>query len=658
MNTFSRLSLFAIVCLLGLLVMPVVKTADAQDDVTYELSVSGLTGANYPAGSTPTITYTLVNSEGEPQIGVEISLTPVQVRILSTTPQNGRTNRDGELKVRIRILSDVGALIEAVPQPRSHYAIGIMTSLNRYSGEPPFTVAEEDASVGLPEGAKARLGKGRISGEITYSPDGTRLAVASSIGIWIYDARTWEALDLLPRHWGDALSMSYSPDGRTLASGSDDNTVILWDVNTGEERRTLTGHTDWVRSVSFSPDGRTLASGGWDGTIRLWDVNTGRHLRTLTGHTSVVWSVSYSPDGRTLASGSDDETIRLWDVNTGEHRRTLTGHTDSVSSVSFSPDGRTLTSGGWDGTIRLWDVATGWQRYAIIAHRRADVNTVSYSPDGRTLASGGWDGTIRLWDVNTGRHLRTLTGHTDSVSSVSYSPDGRTLASGSWDGTLRLWESIPRTDERVAEHPTWDVNEDGKTDIHDLLLVVEAFGTTNPNNPRIDVNGDGTVDKHDLMIVVIHLGESTDPAASMSVALPEGSTPETFHRALALLRAHTDGSLAFQRAIAHLEQLLATLIPEETALLANYPNPFNPETWIPYQLAKPADVTVHIYSINGGLVRTLALGHQAAGMYRGRSRAAYWDGTNAVGEPVASGVYFYTLTAGDFTATRKLLIRK
>ena len=118
----------------------------------------------------------------------------------------------------------------------------------------------------------------------------------------------------------------------------------------------------------------------------------------------------------------------------------------------------------------------------------------------------------------------------------------------------------------------------------------------------------------------------------------------------------TDPSL--QRGILFLEQLLTALIPNETALLANYPNPFNPETWIPYQLSKSAEVRVTIYASNGHTIRQLTLGHQPAGVYQSRSRAAYWDGRNAVGEPVASGVYFYTLTAGDFSATRKMLIRK
>ena len=206
--------------------------------------------------------------------------------------------------------------------------------------------------------------------------------------------------------------------------------------------------------------------------------------------------------------------------------------------------------------------------------------------------------------------------------------------------------------------PAYDVNEDGVTDAMDAQLVVTALGQKSPENPRTDVNGDGVVDGKDLIIVAEHLGEGEAPAAPSNGVLPLGFTPEMVEHILDLLRAADDGSLTFQRGIAKLEQLLALFVPEKTALLPNYPNPFNPETWIPYDLAESADVTVHIYAINGVLVRTLALGYQPAGIYQYRSRAAYWNGKNEVGESVASGVYFYTLTAGDFTATRKMLIRK
>ena len=212
--------------------------------------------------------------------------------------------------------------------------------------------------------------------------------------------------------------------------------------------------------------------------------------------------------------------------------------------------------------------------------------------------------------------------------------------------------------ETATPIPAWDVNEDGKTNITDLVLVATALGTDSPENPRLDVNADGTVNIQDLVLVATHFGETAGAAAPVLVALPERLTPETLQQVLDLLRTQNDGSFAFQRAIANLEQLLAALMPKETALLANYPNPFNPETWIPYQLAEPTEGTLRIYAINGELVRTLALGHQPAGIYQTRTRAAYWDGKNAFGEPVASGIYFYTLTTSEFTSTRKMLIRK
>ena len=201
-----------------------------------------------------------------------------------------------------------------------------------------------------------------------------------------------------------------------------------------------------------------------------------------------------------------------------------------------------------------------------------------------------------------------------------------------------------------------DVNSDGVVDLADLAIVAQAMGKP-VENPRADVNGDGVVDGEDFALVAANLGEG-EAAAPSQAPLPAGLTLEKVEWALNLLHAENTGSPAFQRGIAKLEGFLALLVPDKTLLLANYPNPFNPETWIPYQLANPAEVTVTIYAANGAVVRTLDLGHRRAGSYASRSRAAYWNGRNAQGEPVASGVYFYTLTAVDFSATRKMVIRK
>ena len=201
---------------------------------------------------------------------------------------------------------------------------------------------------------------------------------------------------------------------------------------------------------------------------------------------------------------------------------------------------------------------------------------------------------------------------------------------------------------------TGDVNRDGVVSILDLILVAQQLGKRVTAGSPVDVNGDGVVSILDLIRVA--QGIAGSPAAP-SVGT-ERAAAATIEAWIAHARLEDDGSLAFKQGIENLQALLASLIPEETALLHNYPNPFNPETWIPYQLAAPAEVTLTIYDMNRQVVRHLALGHQAAGMYRNRSRATYWDGRNHLGESVASGLYFYTLTAGEFTATRKMLILK
>ena len=205
------------------------------------------------------------------------------------------------------------------------------------------------------------------------------------------------------------------------------------------------------------------------------------------------------------------------------------------------------------------------------------------------------------------------------------------------------------------------MNRDGQVSILDLVLVARHFGETAPANPEVDINGDEVINILDLIIVAQYMGKSTAAAAPSMLAMDgiHGLDPAMIQAWIEHAQLEDDGSIAFQQGIANLQRLLASLIPEETLLLPNYPNPFNPDTWIPYQLAKAATVRVQIYDVGGNLVRQLDLGYLSAGIYQSRLRAVYWDGNNAVGEPVASGLYFYTLTVtGDFTATRKMLILK
>ena len=300
-------------------------------------------------------------------------------------------------------------------------------------GTPTVSVMDGDYRTwSLPDGAIARLGKGSF-GEtdraIALSPDRQHLAVASSIGVWLYDVTTGRELALLPT--ANVQSVAFSPDGTTLASkGVGD--IVLWDVATGTQINTFEGWTP-----VFSPDGTILASGLYDATVRLWDTATGANIATLEGHTNNVLSMAFSPDGTMLASGSYDNTVRLWDMATRTSIATLEGHTYQVNSVSFSPDGKILASGS-GREVRLWDVATR-ANVATLEEHGWTVSSVAFSSDGTTLASGSWDSTVKLWNVVTGANIATLEGHTGEVYSVAFSPDGTTLASGS--GTeVKLWD--------------------------------------------------------------------------------------------------------------------------------------------------------------------------------------------------------------------------
>ncbi len=282
------------------------------------------------------------------------------------------------------------------------------------------------------------------------------------------------------------LSIDFSPDGVTLASGSADGTVKLWAVPSGLELYSLAGHNSGVTSVAFSPDGNTLASGSADYSVKLWDVKGRREYSSLLGHTGIIVSVAFSPDGRTLASTSlatstnKSDRVRLWDVKTGG----ALGIVDApmVNGITFAPDGKTLATGGvgaeplriwnvdtrqvvriFDGklfiwsvafspdgtkiaavadgtTVRLWDVATGGMLRIMSGHTDL-VHDLAFSPDGNTLVSASADTTIKLWEVASGRELRSLNGHSGIVNSVMFSPDGKVLASGSADGSIRLWDN-------------------------------------------------------------------------------------------------------------------------------------------------------------------------------------------------------------------------
>ena len=223
-----------------------------------------------------------------------------------------------------------------------------------------------------------------------------------------------------------------------------------------------------------------------------------------------------------------------------------------------------------------------------------------------------------------------------------------------WRGALPdMQQQIP-----VPQTLPWDINNDGVVDIRDLILVSNSLGIADPAYSKVDVNKDGKVDITDLLLVASHFGESSNsnaPSARTDISSEHFDLVEQW---LTEARLADDDSPIFRQGIDVLERLINTGMPTETVLLPNYPNPFNPETWIPYDLAKDANVRIYIYDVKGESIRDLALGFQTAGTYRTRSRAAYWDGRNSAGERVASGVYFYTLHAGEIKATRQMVILK
>lgn len=309
------------------------------------------------------------------------------------------------------------------------------------------TFAQDSQQIPLPQGAIARISKGVIY-DIAFSPvdDPPLLVVASSTGIWFYDAGIGDELNQLTNV--STSSIVFSPDGNMLASGNHDGTCHLWQAETGKHLRKFSGHTDRVFSVIFNPQGQTLASRSRDGTVRLWNEQNGKLLRTIEGSGKLMSSLVFSPDGNMLASGCYDRNVYLLDTQNGKLRR-LSGHAGPVYSVAFSSDGQILTSAGFD-TVCLWNTRTGIRLPKLkgIYHNMDRFSSVAFSPEGQSLAIGGSGSngfTVQLWDVRTAEWIRDLmspTGTNTISRHLAFSPDGQILAAGLGAGRgVCLWST-------------------------------------------------------------------------------------------------------------------------------------------------------------------------------------------------------------------------
>ncbi len=298
----------------------------------------------------------------------------------------------------------------------------------------------------LPDGAKARIGKGTVN-DLAYSPDSTILAVASSTGTWLYDTNSGNELALLTKNREGTDAIGFSPDGKTLATACGNKLVRVWNVETRELIHTFFGLRRSIRSdqlgVHFSPDGNTLA--GWgDDSLRIWDIEKSVFKQDMNMYLERQSDITFHSIGISIVNGNH-KTIRYQEFNTDTQEEKINeheiddAHKESITCVSVSPDGTMIASGSRDKTVRLWNAETETLHKTLKGNRKP-ILSLTFSHDGSSIASTSEDKTVRVWNVDTGRRKHTFKTNSEHLHKVVFSPNGKTLASSSFDGVIHQWD--------------------------------------------------------------------------------------------------------------------------------------------------------------------------------------------------------------------------
>ncbi len=456
----------------------------------------------------------------------------------------------------------------------------------------------EISSTGIWDAATGQM-KGEVKNRYLYrkafSPDGKYLAGAGGVdGIHLIHVETAQTVRRLDGQGRAIRLVQFSPNGGSILS-VDDNSHGHYYIRDLSTGRLMAEPVGANGRALLSPDGQTVASIN-NSAIQKRDASTGELIAEIPIYGS--GRLAISPDAKTLAFVNDYSqkgVVRIWDLLTLKRLETTYEHGDIVDAMVYSPDGNiSATAGGEE--IRLWDASSGGQIRSLTGGM-VFVLSIAFSPNSETLVSGEYDSIARVWNVANGTVRARLRGHQGAVRSVAFSPDGRLIATAGSDGVIRVWSAETfQLKRRLTGHIGW----------------VNSVAFSPDSRSLVSGGQDGRVLLWRLENLPIQWSDAKHPDSPLF----------------------------------------------RNTLLPNYPNPFNPETWIPFDLAKQSAVTISIYNSAGRTVRVLELGELPAGTYRAKEKAAFWDGRDRFGAPAASGVYFARIQAGGFSETRRMVLLK